>query len=273
MQRLDNVYFDTPDQRLHRARAALRVRRIEVDGAPARWVQTLKTAPTATGGLSQRGEWETPLASRALDLAALQATPAWSALDPDGTLWPQLAPVFVTEATRSVREVEGENGARIELVLDIGRVRTMAAGEGDAAASGSGRKKAHSGQGSKAKAAATAGQEVALCELELELLAGQPEALFALADQIAQHIAVLPASVSKAERGWRLLEGTTHAPRRARLPSLTRATPVSAAAAAVLAEALGQFLDNLGGILQSDGPELVHQARVGWRRWCSLPSM
>ena len=269
VQRLDNVYFDTPDQRLHRARAALRVRRIEVDGAPARWVQTLKTAPTATGGLSQRGEWETPLASRALDLAALQATPAWSALDPDGTLWPQLAPVFVTEATRSVREVEGENGARIELVLDIGRVRTMAAGEGDAAASGSGRKKAHSGQGSKAKAAATAGQEVALCELELELLAGQPEALFALADQIAQHIAVLPASVSKAERGWRLLEGTTHAPRRARLPSLTRATPVSAAAAAVLAEALGQFLDNLGGILQSDGPELVHQARVGWRRWRS----
>ena len=269
VQRLDNVYFDTPDQRLHRARAALRVRRIEVDGAPARWVQTLKTAPTATGGLSQRGEWETPLASRALDLAALQATPAWSALDPDGTLWPQLAPVFVTEATRSVREVEGENGARIELVLDIGRVRTMAAGEGDAAASGSGRKKAHSGQGSKAKAAATAGQEVALCELELELLAGEPEALFALADQIAQHIAVLPASVSKAERGWRLLEGTTHAPRRARLPSLTRATPVSAAAAAVLAEALGQFLDNLGGILQSDGPELVHQARVGWRRWRS----
>ena len=275
VQRLDNVYFDTPDQRLHRARAALRVRRIEVDGAPARWVQTLKTAPTATGGLSQRGEWETPAAGPALDLAALQAAPAWPPLDPDGTLWPELAPAFVTEATRTLREVQGEHGARIELVLDIGRVRTMAAGDSGAAATVPGGKKASAGQRRKTKApaaapAASTGQgEVALCELELELLAGQPDALFALADQIAQHIAVLPASVSKAERGWRLLEGTTHAPRRARLPSLTRATPVSAAAAAVLAEALGQFLDNLGGILQSDGPELVHQARVGWRRWRS----
>ncbi|MFD1711335.1 CHAD domain-containing protein [Ottowia sp. GY511] len=247
-QRLTNTYFDTPDQALHRARAALRIRRLETDGAPVRWLQTLKTADGASGGLSQRGEWETPLADHALDRTALQATPPWAALDADGALWPQLAPAFATEATRTLRALPGADGSRIELVLDIGRVRAPAATSVDGA---------------------SAELSVDLCELELELLEGQPDALFALADQIAQHIPVLPASLSKAERGWRLLAGTSHAPRRARTPPLTRQMTVTAAAQAVLGEALGQFLDNLGGILHADGSELVHQARVGWRRWRS----
>ena len=241
-QRLNNRYFDTPGQALHRARAALRIRRLDVEGAPARWIQTLKTAAPAQGGLSQRGEWETELTSDTLDPAALRAAPPWAALDADGTLASQLAPAFVTEATRTLREVPTADGSRIELVLDLGRVRA--------------------GQGPHEKS-------VELCELELELLSGAPDALFALADDIAQHIAVLPATLSKAERGWRLLAGTSQAPRRARAPALKPHMAVAAAAQAVLGEALGQFLDNLGGILHTDGPELVHQARVGWRRWRS----
>ena len=241
-QRLNNRYFDTPGQALHRARAALRIRRLDVEGAPARWIQTLKTAAPAQGGLSQRGEWETELTSDTLDPAALRAAPPWAALDADGTLASQLAPAFVTEATRTLREVPTADGSRIELVLDLGRVRA--------------------GQGPHEKS-------VELCELELELLSGAPDALFALADDIAQHIAVLPATLSKAERGWRLLSGTRHAPRRAKTPPLKRQMGVAAAAHAVLGEALGQFLTNLEGLLHSDGPELVHQARVGWRRWRS----
>jgi CHAD domain-containing protein len=50
---------------------------------------------------------------------------------------------------------------------------------------------------------------------------------------------------------------------------LHKGTPVPQAAQAVLAEALGHGLDNLNGLLTSDGDELVHQARVGWRRWRS----
>ncbi len=250
-QRLTNWYFDTPTQQLHEAKAALRIRRLEADGAAPRWIQTLKTARTSNGGLSQRGEWESALAGDALDPVALRATPPWPALDKEDALIAQLAPVFVTEATRTVREVQTADGSRIELVLDIGRVRVGAPPD-------------------KATAdLATDDKTTLLCELELELLAGTPDALFALAEQIAEHIAVLPATLSKAERGWRLLNGTSHAPRRARAPDLTPQMPVPAAAQAVLGDMLGQFLDNLGGILQADGPELVHQARVGWRRWRS----
>ena len=291
-QRLTNWYFDTPAQQLHQARAALRIRRLEADGAAPRWIQTLKTAGTPQGALSQRGEWESDLLGQALDPVALQATPPWPGLDADGTLFAQLAPVFVTEATRTLREVQTADGSRIELVLDVGAVRAgaqaaiptaiqaaiPAAKKATRKTSAKSATKASTITPAKASAKAAAktaatdhphDQTVLLCELELELLSGSPDALFALADQIAQHIAVLPATLSKAERGWRLLNGTTHAPRRARSPALTPDMAVPAAAQAVLGDALGQFLDNLGGIQHADGPELVHQARVGRRRWRS----
>ena len=250
-QRLTNVYFDTPTQQLHQARAALRIRRVQADGAAPVWIQTFKTAGASQGALSQRGEWESALPSDALDAEALRATPPWAALDPDASLFDQLAPAFTTEATRTLRELQAPDGSRVELVLDVGQVR------------------AGTPLATPSPAGSADDTAIALCELELELLSGTPQALFALADQIAQHIAVLPATLSKAERGWRLLNGTTHAPHRARPPALTPQMAVPAAAQAVLGEALGQFLDNLGGILHADGPELVHQARVGWRRWRS----
>ncbi len=81
--------------------------------------------------------------------------------------------------------MRGARGSRIEVALDVGEVR---AGE----------------------------RRQPLCELELELLAGPADALFVLARRIARSLAVLPAHLSKAERGWRLADGTAHAPRRAR---------------------------------------------------------
>ncbi|MDO5690904.1 MAG: CHAD domain-containing protein [Pseudomonadota bacterium] len=236
-QKLRNIYFDTPAQHLRKAAAVLRLRSQRQDGGKALWLQTMKTEDAGAGGLSQRGEWEATVHEGKLDPIALQGTP-WPTLDPDGQLLSQLAPCFETDATRTLRLFTGEDGSRIEVVLDIGGIR--------------------------------AGDERAeLCELELELLKGPPEALFALADQIASHLPVLPDPVSKAERAWRLVDGTTRAPRRARKLELAESTPVLLAAQAVLGEMLGQFMENLGGIVRSDGPELVHQARVGWRRWRS----
>lgn len=48
------------------------------------------------------------------------------------------------------------------------------------------------------------GRTAPVCELELELLSGAPEALFRLAGQIARRVAVLPLSASKAQRGFAL---------------------------------------------------------------------
>lgn len=236
-QRLRNIYYDTPEQALRQQKAALRLRSVRQGKGRARWLQTLKTAGQAVGTLSQRGEWEAPVRSGQLDPVVLQGT-AWPTLDPDGRLLPQLAPCFETEATRTLRLYSADDGSHIEVALDIGHVR---AGE----------------------------QQIALYELELELLKGTPDALFALAEHIAQHLPLLPATLSKVERGWRLVDGTTHAPRRARKLALDEDTPVLPAVQTVLSEMFGQFVENLGAILHHDGPELVHQARVGWRRWRS----
>ena len=236
-QKLRNIYFDTPAQHLRQARAVLRLRSQRQDGGKLHWLQALKTEDANAGGLSQRGEWEATVREGKLDPVVLQGTP-WPTLDADGTLLPQLAPCFETDATRTLRLFTGDDGSRIEVVLDVGAIR--------------------------------AGDERAeLCELELELLKGPPEAVFALADYIAGHLPVLPDPVSKAERAWRLVDGTTRAPRRARKLELAEDTPVLLAAQAVLGEMLGQFFENLSGIVRADGPELVHQARVGWRRWRS----
>ena len=66
------------------------------------WLQALKTEDTSAGGLSQRGEWEATVREGKLDPVVLQGTP-WPTLDADGTLLPQLAPCFETDATRTLR--------------------------------------------------------------------------------------------------------------------------------------------------------------------------
>ncbi|MHB8951073.1 MAG: CYTH and CHAD domain-containing protein, partial [Rhodoferax sp.] len=108
-----------------------------------------------------------------------------------------------------------------------------------------------------------------ICELELELRAGSPQRLFEIARQIAKTTALLPATTSKAERGYLLAEGCLDKPLRAQPPALTARLSGQEAARRVLREMFCQFTANLGLLSSSDNPEVVHQARVGWRRFKS----
>lgn len=45
-----------------------------------------------------------------------------------------------------------------------------------------------------------------ICELELELREGEPQALLELAAELAASLPLMPCDISKAERGYRLLE-------------------------------------------------------------------
>ncbi|WP_305856232.1 CYTH domain-containing protein [Balneatrix alpica] len=160
-----NTYFDTPALHLQQQRIALRIRQ----RGPEDFVQTLKTQGSSLGGLSQRGEWEVPLAQPALQLELL----------PEGA-WPvelkgikqQLKPAFRTDFQRRQWLLEWQ-GSRIELVLDQGVIEV---GE----------------------------QQQPLCEVELELLQGQPETLLQLGRQLSDKVALQPCDISKAERGYRL---------------------------------------------------------------------
>jgi inorganic triphosphatase YgiF len=235
-QRLHTVYYDTPDQTLLRERIALRLRRV---GGPAkpRWLQTLKTAGSGGSALSQRGEWETRVPGPALSRQALQATP-WRELDPDGSLFAALAPCFATDFERTTWLVRRRDRSEVEVALDLGQIVAGA-------------------------------HTTPIVELELELKAGTPLALLDVAAQIAAFVAVLPLAQSKAQRGYALAQGTLHQPLRAQPPVLHAKLSVPDAAQRVLSEMLGQFCTNLHALLASDDPELVHQARVGWRRFRS----
>ena len=235
-QHLHNVYYDTPEQLLRQQRVALRIRRVG-SGAEPRWLQTLKTGGRGNSALSQRGVWEVGVPSPSLALDALQATP-WANIDPDGTVFPALVPAFLTTFERTSWVVRRRDASVVEVALDIGHT--------------------------------TAGEKsLPICELELELLAGPPTALFDIAQQIARTIAVLPLAQSKSERGYRLAQNGLDAPLHAHPPTLTKDLSVPEAAASVLREMFHQFTSNLNALRTSDDPEAVHQARIGWRRFRS----
>lgn len=233
---LHNLYYDTPELLLRQQRVALRLRRLD-DAAKPKWLQTLKTAHRGDSALSRRGEWEMPVRGAALSFKLLKDTP-WSTIDPDGTVFAALTPVFETNFRRTSWLLRRRDGSVVEVALDIGEI--------------------------------VAGDRCSpLCELELELKAGPVTALFEVARQIARTVAVLPFSASKAERGYALALGQVDPALRAKVLPLPSDLALPELAQRVLGEMFAQFTGNLNTLLSSDHPEVVHQARVGWRRFRS----
>jgi inorganic triphosphatase YgiF len=166
---------------------------------------------------------------------------ALPASDPVGvvrslTRIPALAPGLRPQTPGNTWTVRLRDGSAVEVTLDIDHILV-----GDTRAS--------------------------LCELKLKLLEGKPDALFTLAAQIASAVATLPLCISKAERAYALARNTLHVPSQAKPPPLTADMPKAVAAQCVLRESFSQFTTNLNGLAYYDDPELVHQARVGWRRF------
>lgn len=235
-QRLHNVYFDTPDQKLQQRRVALRIRRVGKSAKAAR-IQTLKTSCQDDSALSARGEWESEIPGDTLSLSALQNT-VWPEIDRDGSIFAALAPTFTTIFERTQWTVTALDGSVIEVAFDLGEVQA-------------------------------GGQSSVICELELELLSGKPMSLFALAGQLAECVAVLPLSQSKAARGYALAQGRVNQPQYARDLLLMPGSSLHQIAQQVLREMFSQFTANLNALRLSDDAEIVHQARVGWRRFRS----
>ncbi|MBU1395779.1 MAG: CYTH domain-containing protein, partial [Gammaproteobacteria bacterium] len=226
-QELITRYFDTPDFALSAQGVALRVRR-----AGRRWLQTLKTEGERRGGLSQRAEFEMPVARSMPDWSRFPAEAL--ALVPEA-LRAQLVPVFETRFDRTAWLLKGRGGAQIEVALDVGEVRA--------------------GKNSQP-----------ICEIELELKAGQPDALFALALEWAGAFDCLPFDISKAERGVRLARGVDAAPVKSVPQALDEGMCMEDGFAAIVQACLAQFQANLPGVLASGDIEYVHQARVALRR-------
>lgn len=248
--RLRARYFDTDDQRLAAAGIVLRLRQ---EGA--RWVQTVKaTGDNALHRLEHNVD---------LGAAARGAAPAIEPQRHAGTpVGERLAAVLagaalverqstdIVRLTRELRTTGGGGSAVVEMALDVGRVV------------------AHAGTPDERAAP--------VCELELELVRGEVAGLVALARRWSQQHGLWFSTVSKAERGARLLAGLETVPAvKAEAPRFEtegkdgkhEGPGGRAIQQAVLACCLDQMLPNASEIAAgSADEEQVHQLRIGIRR-------
>jgi triphosphatase len=237
--RLQAAYADTPDSLLARHSLALRVRREGRD-----WVQTLKGA----GGDSlTRFEHnvrvlappagQAPRVDPALHRGTAIGDRLLSLLGHDGPA--TLGSRYRTDVLRRTRLLRTA-GTQIELAFDSGIIE---AGDVDKAS-------------------------WLLCELELELVSGEPAALTELARQWIRRHGLWIDTRSKAERGELLARGTRVAPARgSQSVVLNREMSPHAAWQTVLRECVAQVAANASQIASGEhGDEHVHQLRVGVRR-------
>jgi inorganic triphosphatase YgiF len=195
------------------------------------WLQTVKCTGSSAGGLSARPEWEGPYGEH-FDFSGIDDAAVRARLE-KRRIRTRLAPVFETLFRRTTWTFDG-----FQLMFDCGWI---AAGE----------------------------HREALSELELELTGGNLKALFDLAEKLAERLPLMPALLSKAERGFRLRQGTPATPVKAREISLDPGMPPLAAFRAIALSCMEQMQGNHAGIVAAEGgedPEYIHQMRVATRR-------
>ena len=228
VQTLQATYFDTPDCDLQRNGASLRVRR-----ESGRWIQTVKWAGGARGGLHERNELEVEVPGPLPDCEKI-VHPDLDPLFRSAHLTGALRAVFETDITRSSRMI-AVGGATVEASLDRGEIRS---GE----------------------------RTEAVSELELELKDGSAPALFDLALSLAAKAPVHLENRSKAERGYALSRDARSAPQRASPPALDAGMSVGDAFAAIAWSTLAHLQANEQGVLEGEDAEFLHQMRVALRR-------
>ena len=234
--RVYSIYYDTPELVLREQGVALRLRRIG-----ARWLQTLKTAGRVEAGLHQREELETPVPAQIVNYAALAQSGAADVFaDPGLPL--RLQPVFATDFKRTSRQLEPTAGTEIEFCLDRGAISAGAA-------------------------------QVPISEIELELKRGAPEQLLDFALGLLEKVPLRLEPASKAERGYALVSGLMAAPVKASTPGLRSSMSVTEAFRTVVFSCIAHLQANERGLLETDDPEYLHQARVALRRLRSALSV
>jgi inorganic triphosphatase YgiF len=166
-EQLVSRYFDTPDLSLWRQGLSLRIR--EAAGCT---IQTLKTAGERIGQLHHRHEWEQPIQDTLPNIHAFTDSEISKKLD--SIIGKQaLIELFHTNFARTQWILHTEESTQIELVLDLGVVKT-------------------------------ATQQMPLHEIELELKQGDSNQLYPIAALLKQTIPLTLETRSKAERGYLL---------------------------------------------------------------------
>lgn len=224
--RLISTYFDTKEHDLARAGYSLRVRR-----QGRRHIQTVKTMASAETGMFERFEWEQLLRSDRPVLST-RSGPLLEVLAPD--VLGRIEPLFISDVQRTLFRIEDECVA-IEASMDDGELRANA-------------------------------QVEPICELELEIRRGPPQAVFGLARTLNEQVSLSLGMRSKSERGYALANSASRGPSKAERIALDPECSAGESLLIIVQACIRQFRANEAMLMDSCNPEALHQARVGLRR-------
>jgi triphosphatase len=193
--------------------------------------QYTQTVKTSRAGSFARDEWEANIPHGEPDFRQLGSTPLRHLAT--RKLRRKIEPIFRTSVHRVTRPIH-LNASEIELAVDRGNL-------------------------------VAAGSPLPIAEVELELKSGRSADLFRVARALEREIAAELDLRSKAEQGYRLVNGDARGAVRADDIHLRRKTTASEAFDVVALSALHHFSANADSIRNGD-LEAVHQMRVGLRR-------
>jgi inorganic triphosphatase YgiF len=228
-----SVYFDTRRSKLRKAGYTLRVRRTS-DGC----IQTVKAAAEGAG-LFDRDEWEAPVNGMLPDLSAAADTPLGPLLGPQAGR--KLVPVLRSEVERTAWLLDHE-GSTLEVTLDQGSIQSGA-------------------------------EERPLLEIEIELKKGHASAVIGLARQLGERVPLRLGVLTKAERGFALMNGKLAEPAKAGPVHVDPSMTVAEGFTATVHSGLRHFRLNEPLLAADRHPVALHQARVAMRRLRSSLSL
>ena len=212
--------------------AGLSLRLRERDGE---WIQTVKADGPASTGLFDRADWEIP--APGAELIDDPRTPIASLL---GHRSGELIELFTVSVERKTWRITAPKG-EVAMMLDRGEVRSAERSE-------------------------------QFCELELELVRGDPAALFNLAKGIGTVAPVRIGVLSKAARGYRL-RAQQVASFKNKAPRLDPDENLTRAITAITQACITHYRRNEAILLSDRSVEAVHQARIALRRLRSALSL
>ena len=228
-RRLINTYYDAADYCLRDRGIAVRLRQVR-----GKWLQTIKTEGRVIAGLHERPEWESETMANTFDFRRMEDEKLKALLEKtlNGA---ELQPVFATDFTRLSRVLRLPDGTQCEFSVDRGKI---IAGE----------------------------IEAPINEVELEMIDGDPLALFGFARRLLEHVPVKLAHKSKAQRGFALAIGEVAKPIKATQAMLDKDMTVQQGFVAIATACSQQLAANESGLVAGEDSEYLHQLRVAIRR-------
>ena len=196
---------------------------LRVRSSPEGFVQTVKSLEPSTG-LFSGGEWESPTDSLDPRTDVLDQTPAGEA---GAKKLQVIASATVDRTSWRVHD----HGSDLEIALDNGDVLAD-------------------------------GRDQPLCELEIEIKRGNPEATFHAARNFAHHVPLRLGVMSKGERGFALADNSLGRVAKAQPIPIRPDMTVAEGFAAIVLACIRHFRLNQPLVSRDHNPEALHQARV-----------